>query len=76
LIFRDSSNNPVTPNNTVEYRAGGAWIPLTVTGSSITFSVTLTYGDRTDCDGGGTYADVLEVKVGTVTILTYTAGEG
>ena len=76
LIFRDSSNNPVTPNNTVEYRAGGAWIPLTVTGSSITFSVTLTYGDRTACDGGGTYADVLEVKVGTVTILTYTAGEG
>jgi hypothetical protein len=76
LTFRDSSNNPVTPNNTVEYRAGGSWIPLTVTGSSITFSVTLTYGDRTACDGGGTYADVLEVKVGTVTILTYTAGEG
>ena len=74
LIFRDSSNNPVTPNDTVEYRAGGTWIPLTVTGSSITFSVTLTYGDRTACDGGGTYADVLEVKVGTVTILSYTAG--
>ena len=73
LIFRDSSNNPVTPNDTVEYRAGGTWIPLTVTGSSITFSVTLTYGDRTACDGGGTYADVLEVKVGTVTILSYTA---
>jgi hypothetical protein len=74
LTFRDSSNNPVTPNDTVEYRAGGTWIPLTVTGSSITFSVTLTYGDKTACDGGGTYADVLEVKVGTVTILSYTAG--
>jgi hypothetical protein len=74
LTFRDSSNNPVTPNDTVEYRAGGTWTPVTVTSSTHTLAVTLTYGDKSACDGGGTYADVLEVKVGTVTVLTYTAG--
>ena len=76
LTFRDSSNSTVTPNDTVQYRVnGGTWVTLTVTSSTVTFSVTLTYGDKTVCDGGGTYADVLEVKVGTVTILTYTAGQ-
>ena len=74
LTFRDSSNNPVTPNDTVEYRAGGTWIPITVTSSTYTLAVTLTYGDKSACDGGGSYADTLEVKVGTVTVLTYVAG--
>lgn len=75
LTFRDSSNNPVTPNDTVQYRVnGGSWITLTVTSSTKTFLVTLTYGDKTDCDGGGSYADTLDVKVGTVTILNYVAG--
>lgn len=76
LIFRDSSNNQVTPNQAVEYRVnGGAWQSLTVTSAIETFSVTLVYGDNSACVGGGTYADTLDVKVGTLTILNYTAGQ-
>ena len=75
LTFRDSSNNPVTPNDTVQYRVnGGSWQTLTVTSSTKTFAVTLIYGDNSSCSGGGTYADTLDVKVGTITILNYTAG--
>jgi hypothetical protein len=76
LIFRDSSNNPVTPNDTVQYRVnGGSWQTLTVTSSTVTFSVTLMYGDNSNCSGGsGYYADTLDVKVGTLTVLNYTAG--
>jgi hypothetical protein len=76
LIFRDSSNNQVTPNQPVEYRVnGGPWQSLTVTSAIETFSVTLIYGDNSACVGGGTYADTLDVKVGTLTILYYTAGQ-
>ena len=76
LTFRDASNNPVTPNDTVQYRVnGGSWQTLTVTSSTKTFSVTLMYGDNSNCSGGsGSYADTLDVKVGTITILNYTAG--
>lgn len=76
LTFRDPSNNPVTPNGAVEYRVnGGSWQSITVTGSSVTFSVTLIYGDNTNCTGGsGSYADTLDIKVGTITVDTYTAG--
>ena len=75
LTFRDSSNDPITPNDTVQYRVnGGSWTTLTVTSSTKTFSVTLIYGDNSACTGGGSYADTLDVKVGTVTILNYTAG--
>jgi len=77
LTFRDSSNNPVTPNGAVEYRVnGGTWQSLTVTGNTVTFSVTLIYGDNTNCTGGtGSYADTLDIKVGTVTVDTYIAGQ-
>ena len=77
LTFKDSSNNSVTPNGAVEYRVnGGTWQPLTVTGNTVTFSVTLIYGDNTNCTGGtGSYADTLDIKVGTVTVDTYTAGQ-
>jgi hypothetical protein len=75
FIFRDSSNDPVTPNDTVQYRVNeGTWVTLSVTGSTITLSETLTYGDKSACDGGGSYADTLDIKVGTVTILAYVAG--
>ena len=76
LIFRDSSNNQVTPNQPVEYRVnGGSWISIpSITTSIVTFSVTLIYGDNSSCDGGGSYADTLDVKVGTITVLNYTAG--
>jgi hypothetical protein len=76
LTFRDSSNNPVTPNGAVEYRvSGGNWQSLSVTGSTVTFSVTLINGDNTNCIGGmGVYADTLDIKVGTITVGTYTAG--
>ena len=76
LTFKDSSNNSVTPNDTVQYRVnGGTWQPLTVTGNTVTFSVTLIYGDNTNCTGGtGSYADTLDIKVGTITVDTYTAG--
>ena len=75
LIFRDSSDNPVTPNDTVQYRVnGGSWQTITVTSSTVTFSVTLLYGDNSACTGGGSYADTLDVKVGTLTVLNYTAG--
>jgi hypothetical protein len=77
LTFRDSSNNPVTPNGAVEYRVnGGSWQPLTVTGNTVTFSVTLIYGDNTNCTGGsGPYTDTLDINVGTVPVDTYTAGQ-
>jgi len=76
LTFRDSSNDPITPNDTVQYRVnGGSWTTLTVTSSTKTFSVTLIYGDNSACTGGGSYADTLEVKVGTITVLNYTAGQ-
>ena len=76
LIFRDSSNNQVTPNQPVQYRVnGGSWITIpSITTSIVTFSVTLIYGDNTACSGGGPYADSLEVKVGTISVLNYTAG--
>jgi hypothetical protein len=75
LTFRDSSNNPVTPNGAVEYRVnGGSWQSLTVTGSTVTFSVTLIFGDNLICTGGSTYADTLDIKVGTITVDTYIAG--
>ena len=76
LTFRDSSNNPVIPNDTVQYRVnGGSLQTLSVTGTTVTFSVSLVYGDNSNCSGGsGSYADTLDVKVGTITILTYTAG--
>lgn len=77
LTFRDVSNNPVTPNGSVEYRVnGGSWQTLTVTGSTVTFSVTLINGDNTYCSGGsGPYADTLDIKVGTITVDTYIAGQ-
>jgi hypothetical protein len=77
LTFRDSSNNPVTPNDTVQYRVnGGSWVTLTVTSSTVTFSTTLRNGDDTNCAGGtGIYADTLDIKVGTITVDTYTAGQ-
>lgn len=77
LIFRDSSNNQVTPNQTVQYRvSGGSWVTIpSITTSIVTFSVTLIYGNNSSCDGGGSYADTLEVKVGTITVLNYTAGQ-
>jgi hypothetical protein len=77
LTFRDSSNNQVTPNQSVQYRvSGGSWVPLTSISSAIvTFSVTLIYGNNSACTGGGSYADTLEVKVGTITVLNYTAGQ-
>ena len=76
LIFRDSSNNQVTPNQTVQYRVnGGSWITIpSITTSIVNLSVTLVYGDNSNCSGGGPYADSLEVKVGTITVLNYTAG--
>lgn len=75
LIFRDSSNNQVTPNQPVQYRVnGGSWQTLTVTSSIVTFSVSLIYGDKTNC-GESTYADTLDVKVGTITVLNYIAGQ-
>ncbi len=76
LTFRDSSNNPVTPNGAVQYRvSGGNWQSLSVTGSTVTFSVTLINGDNSNCIGGtGVYADTLDIKVGTITVDTYTAG--
>ncbi len=75
LIFRDSSNNQVTPNQPVEYRInGGSWVSLTsITSAIATISTTLTYYDNTVC-GGGSYRDTVEVKVGTITVLTYYAG--
>jgi hypothetical protein len=76
LTFRDSSNNPITPNGAVEYRVnGGSWQPLDVTGNTVTFSVTLIYGDNTNCTGGSPYADTLDINVGTVPVDTYTAGQ-
>lgn len=77
LIFRDSSNNQVTPNQPVQYRVnGGSWITIpSITTSIVTFSVTLIYGDNSACSGGGPYADSLEVKVGTISVLNYTAGQ-
>ena len=75
LTFRDSSNNPVTPNDTVQYRVnGGTWQTLTVTSSTVSFNVTLIYGDNTNCSLGGVYADTLDIKVGTITVEYYTAG--
>ncbi len=76
LIFRDSNNNQVVPNQPVEYRVnGGSWISLTATSEIVTFAVTLIYGDNSSCDGGGSYADTLDVKVGTITVLNYVAGQ-
>ena len=75
LTFRDSSNNPVTPNDTVQYRVnGGTWVTLTVTSSTVSFPVTLIYGDNTNCSLGGSYADTLDIKVGTITVEYFTAG--
>ncbi len=75
LIFRDSSNNQVTPNQSVQYRInGGSWVSLTsITSAIATISTTLTYYDNTVC-GGGLYRDTVEVKVGTLTVGTYYAG--
>ena len=74
LIFKDSSNNSVIPNQPVEYRInGGSWVPTTANSTTIVISTTLTYYDNTAC-GGGPYADTLDVKVGTITVLNYTAG--
>ncbi len=76
LIFRDSNNNQVVPNQPVEYRVnGGSWVSLTATSEIVTFAVTLIYGDNSSCDGGGSYADTLDVKVGTITVLNYVAGQ-
>jgi hypothetical protein len=75
LTFKDSSNNPVTPNATVQYRVnGGTWTTLTVTSSTVSFNVTLIYGDNTNCSLGGSYADTLDIKVGTITVEYYVAG--
>lgn len=75
LIFRDSNDDQVTPNQPVQYRVnGGSWQTLTVTSSIVTFSVSLIYGDKTNC-GESTYADTLDVKVGSITVLNYTAGQ-
>jgi hypothetical protein len=75
LTFRDSSNNQVTPNQSVQYRInGGSWVSLTsITSAIATISTTLTYYDNTVC-GGGLYRDTVEVKVGTLTVGTYYAG--
>ena len=76
ITFRGVNNTLVVPNEAVQYRInGGTWVPLIVTTSTITLSVTLTYGDRTVCDGGGTFADTLDIKVGTITVLNYVAGQ-
>jgi hypothetical protein len=76
ITFRGVNNTLVVPNEAVQYRTnGGVWVPLTVTTSTITLSVTLTYGDRSVCDGGGTYGDTLDIKVGTITVLNYVAGQ-
>jgi hypothetical protein len=76
ITFRGVNNTLVVPNEAVQYRTnGGVWVPLTVTTSSITLSVTLTYGDRSVCEGGGTFADTLDIKVGTITVLNYVAGQ-
>ena len=76
ITFRGVNNTLVVPNEAVQYRInGGTWVPLTVTTSTITLSVTLTYGDRTVCDGGGTFGDTLDIKVGTITVLNYVAGQ-
>jgi hypothetical protein len=75
LIFRDSSNNQVIPNQPVTYRInGGVWQSLTVDSAIEVISTTLTYYDNTVC-GGSLYRDTLEVKVGTLTILNYIAGQ-
>lgn len=75
LTFRDSSNNPIIPNQPVQYRENeGTYQSLTVTGTSVNISVSLAYGDNTACTNGGVYAGTLDVKVGTLTILSYTAG--
>jgi hypothetical protein len=75
LTFRDSSNNQVTPNQSVQYRInGGSWVSLTsITSAIATITTTLTYYDNTVC-GGGLYRDTVEVKVGTLTVGTYYAG--
>ena len=75
LTFKDASNNQVTPNATVQYRVNeGTWVTLPVTSSTVSFSVTLIYGDNTNCSLGGSYADTLDIKVGTITVEYYVAG--
>ena len=75
LTFKDSNNTQVTPNATVQYRVnGGTWTTLTVTSSTVSFNVTLIYGDNTNCSLGGSYADTLDIKVGTITVEYYVAG--
>jgi hypothetical protein len=74
LTFKDSNNNSVIPNQPVEYRIdGGSWVSTTANSPTIVISTTLTYYDDSAC-GGGTFAQTLDVKVGTLTILNYTAG--
>jgi uncharacterized membrane protein len=75
LIFRDINNNQVIPNQPVTYRInGGSWQSLTVDSAIEVISTTLTYYDNTVC-GGGPFAETLDVKVGTLTILNYVAGQ-
>jgi hypothetical protein len=75
LTFKDSGSNLVIPNDTVQYRVnGGSWVTLPVTSSTVSFSVTLIYGDNSNCSLGGSYADTLDIKVGTITVEYYTAG--
>ena len=49
-------------------------VSLTVTSSTVSFNVTLIYGDNGNCSLGGVYRDVLDIKVGTITVEYYTAG--
>jgi hypothetical protein len=75
LIFRDVNNNQVIPNQPVTYRInGGSWQSLTVDSAIEVISTTLTYYDNTVC-GGGPFAETLDVKVGSITVLNYTAGQ-
>lgn len=75
LTFKDSGGNLVTPNDTVRYRVnGGSWTTLTVTSSTVSFNVTLIYGDNSNCSLGGSYADTLDIQVGTITVEYYVAG--
>jgi hypothetical protein len=77
FTFKDSSGNPVTPNQPVTYRIDtvndGVYGDFGVTGSTKTIDLEDKY-QLNNCSGEQGYTEVIKIKVGGVLLLTYVAG--
>jgi hypothetical protein len=77
FTFKDSSGNPVTPNQSVTYSMdninAGAYQDFGVSGSTKTIDL-LDEHERNNCSQEQGSTEVIRIKVGGVLLLTYTAG--